>query len=167
MLRFEVDAETLGALLSAVAAPRVQEIRCVREEVLVLQVDGVDVGIQILGKDLPRLGVTLAISAQAPSEVLLDVRLEVREVAGLGAAAARLLPRSLLVRKLVETISKRLRLEGGVEVREDGSLRIALDQLRSSKLPGLTRLRCERCEVPAPDGLAVAVAFRMEDPPAA
>jgi hypothetical protein len=162
VLRFEVDPETLAALLSATGAHRVHDVRCVCEDGLLLYLSGVDSGVEVLGKPLPRLDVTLSVNARAVSLVLIEVRWELRDVAGLGGFAARLLPRAALTRKLVDLLTDHLDLEEGVEVHEDGTTRVHLDRLHSPTRPAVTHLRCERFDVPGPDGLAIAALFRMD-----
>lgn len=161
MLRIEAEPETLGAFLSAASAPRILAVRCERGVDLLLHLEGVDSRIEVLGKALPRLDVTVALTARAVSEALLELRLEVREVAGLGPVAARLVPHGMLTRKLADALTGRLGVEEGVEAHEDGTIRVFLDRLRSGSRPWLARLRCRTCEVPGADGSALRLAFAL------
>lgn len=160
MATLTLDAESLATLLTTFGPPHlVQAQVAVTDEWLVLQLEGVQTGIAVLGKKLGRVDAEVRLQGRRVDDQLLALTWQLGRIAGIPGPMVRLLAPDALLEPLLRRLLSRIGLEGAVTV--DGrQAEIRLDRLPDSR--AIARLvRCQRFDLPGPRGQALSASFTV------
>jgi hypothetical protein len=165
MASLVLDAGSLAALLTAVGPPAFTRASClVAETEVVVRLHGLETGATLFGRALGRIDAEIRLRGRRIDEQRLELCWEPGAVAGVPAAAMRLIAIDALVQPLLRRLLARLGLGAAVES-QGRSLTLQLDRIPDPRGIMLA-LRCQRFELPEGEGQALAIDFRIGgDPP--
>lgn len=155
MIELRIDTSTLETLLQHAGAARWSSVTCEWGERLRLQLIGLDTGVAVLGRKLPRVDVELFLTAREIGAQTVEIDWTPGKIGGVPGFATKLVPKALVGKKALEIMTERLDLADSAQVLEDGRVLVHLERLPFGPPELMGELHCEKVRVPGEVGVAL------------
>ena len=166
MATVTLDPESLSRLLTSVGPPAFTAATCtVTTEHVVVAIHGLQSGFKIFGRPIGSIDAEIHLRAHRVTEHSVRIDWELGPLSGIPGPILRMLTSGSMVQGVIRKLLARWGVDGAVEVDATGAL-VHLERLPWTKHGILSRLQCQRFDVPAGRGQALSAAFTLSEAPA-